>query len=59
MAKEPKELKGTGGRDASAMKSDVGGAKMGGKKQDKLAEKCGECSGKDAQAYSKAKLQGV
>jgi hypothetical protein len=60
MAKGEKELKGSGGRDAAAYKSDTGGMKGSAKKVDKLAGQCGgECSGKDEAAYTKAKLQKV
>jgi hypothetical protein len=56
--KEPKELKGKGGRDAAAYKSETGGAGMGGKKMDKLAGSCGaDCKPKDEGAYKAAKLQ--
>lgn len=57
--KEPKELKGSGGRDASAYKSETGGAGggMGAKKMDKLAGSCSsDCKPKDAGAYKAAKL---
>jgi hypothetical protein len=56
---EQKELKGKGGRDAASYKSETGGAQGSAKKKDKLAASCGECSGKDGAAYSKAKLQAV
>lgn len=60
MAKGEQQLKGSGGRDAASYKSETGGAKGSAKKHDKLAAQCGgECSGKDAAAYSKAKLQKV
>lgn len=57
---DAKELKGSGGRDAAAMKSETGGAKGSAKKMDKLAAQCGsDCKGKDDGAYKAAKLQGV
>lgn len=55
--KEPKELKGSGGRDGSSYKSDVGGAGMGGKKMDKLAGSAPDSKKKDEGAYKAADLK--
>lgn len=50
-----KELKGSGGRDASSYKSDTGG--MGGqKKMDKLAGSAPDSKKKDEGAYKSAAL---